>query len=170
MTSEAAAEHLPGMLDTTSDLDPVIHVIQLSLTPIFLLSAVGSLLGVFTTRLARVSDLVKSIADALNGDQITDDLARRRLEFLQRRTFALEIAVILGSVAGACTCGTVLALFLALLRAEATAAVLFILFGAAIVCTIGALAAFLAEVLYATRGIRVDVAHKFSRLDRSLLQ
>ena len=45
---------------------------------------------------------------------------------------------------------------------------LFALFGIAILCTIGALAAFLAEVLYATRGIRVEVAHKFERLDRGL--
>ncbi len=157
------------MLDT-SDLDPIVHVIQSSLTPIFLLTAVSSLLSVFTTRLARVSDLVKSLGDVADGNQITDVALRRRLHYLRRRSHALEFAVILGSIAGASTCGTVLALFLALLRARATAALLFILFGIAIICTIGALAAFLAEVLYATRGIRVDVAHKFERLDRSLLQ
>ena len=156
------------MLDT-SDLDPVVHVIQASLTPIFLLTAVAGLLGVFTTRLARISDLVKSLSEVVGANQVGDQVLRRRLGYLQRRSHALEIAVILASIAGACTCGTVLALFLALLRSRATGAVLFFLFGVAVVCTIGALGAFLAEVLYATRGIRVDVAHKFERLDRSYL-
>ena len=154
------------MLDT-SDLDPVIHIIQSSLTPIFLLTAVASLLGVFTTRLARVSDQVKTLAAAVESGGIGDVAVKRRLAFLRRRSHALEIAVILGSIAGACTCATVLALFLSLLRSRATSAILFTLFGAAIFATIGALAAFLAEVLVATRGIRADVAHKFERLDRS---
>ena len=152
----------------TSDLTPVIHVIQTSLTPIFLLSAIASLLGVFATRLARVSDLVKSLSDAAGTGEIGDALVRHRLDFLQRRTFALEIAVILASAGGASTCCTVLALYLALLRSQATGMVLFVLFGTSILCTIGSLGAFLAEVLYATRGVRVDVAHKFERLDRGL--
>lgn len=155
------------MLDT-SDLDPVVHVIQSSLTPIFLLSAVASLLSVFTTRLARVSDQVKALADVAGAGQVGDVVVKRRLAFLRRRSHALELAVILGSIAGGCTCGTVLALFLALLRARATSAILFVLFGIGILATIGALAAFLTEVLLATRGIRADVAHKFDRIDREL--
>ena len=155
------------MLDTT-DLDPVIHIIQSSLTPIFLLTAVASLLSVFTTRLARVSDQVKVLADVASDNRMNDVAVKRRLAFLRRRSHALEVAVILGSIAGACTCGTVLALFLALLRARATSAILFVLFGAGILCTIGALGAFLLEVLVATRGIRADVAHKFERIDKGL--
>ncbi len=155
------------MLDT-SDLDPVIHIIQSSLTPIFLLTAVASLLGVFTTRLARVSDQVKALAATVESGGISDVAVKRRLAYLRRRSHALELAVILGSLAGACTCGTVLSLFLSLLRARATSAIMFTLFGAGILATIGALAAFLVEVLFATRGIRADVAHKFERLDRSL--
>ena len=156
------------MLDT-SDLDPVVHIIQSSLTPIFLLTAVASLLGVFTTRLARVSDQVKALAGIVGDSRIGDVAIKRRLAFLRRRSHALEVAVILGSIAGACTCGTVLALFLALLRARATSVILFALFGAAILATIGALGCFLAEVLVATRGIRADVAHKFESIDRSLV-
>jgi Protein of unknown function (DUF2721) len=161
------AHHPRGMLDT-SDLDPVIHVIQSSLTPIFLLTAVASLLGVFTTRLARVSDQVKTLSATVESGGIDDVAIKRRLAFLRHRSHALEIAVILGSIAGACTCGTVLALFLSLLRARATSAILFTLFGAGILATIGALASFLAEVLVATRGIRADVAHKFERMDQTL--
>ena len=73
--------------------------------------------------------------------------------------------MILAALAGACTCGTVLALYLAFIRSRATAGVLFTLFGAGILCTIGALAAFLVEVLLASRGIRANVALKIGRFD-----
>lgn len=48
------------MLDfDTTGLDSIVRVIQSSLTSIFLLTAVANLLGVFTTRLARISDQVR---------------------------------------------------------------------------------------------------------------
>lgn len=91
------------------------------------------------------------------------NLSSRRLVHLRRRSHALDLAVILGSLAGACTCGTVLALFLGLLRTKTTVSLLFVLFGVAILCTIGALGAFLTEVLLASRGIRADVAQCANR-------
>jgi hypothetical protein len=42
-------------------LDLVAHVIQVALTPIFLLSGIATLLNVFSTRLARVADRVDQI-------------------------------------------------------------------------------------------------------------
>ena len=140
-----------------TDLDTVIHVIQTALTPIFLLTAVAGLLGVFTTRLARISDQVDSLASA--DPRTADDelFVRRRLTHLRRRSHALDIAVILGTLAGACTCGTALTLFLGALRSSATGAILFLLFGLALLFTIGALTAFLTEMLLAGKGIRATV-------------
>ena len=46
-------------LTTLSDVSPVTnaaHLIQTALTPVFMLSAIGTLLNVFNTRLSRVSD------------------------------------------------------------------------------------------------------------------
>ena len=145
------------MIETgSSNLDSVVHVIQLSLTPIFLLTAMASLLGVFTTRLARVSDQVKALAERCGGDK-PDAAVVRRLAYLKRRSLLLDAAVILGAVSGAFTCATVLALFLGTLRAAETQGILFTLFGLAILCIIGALGAFLFEVLLASRGIRETV-------------
>ena len=152
------------MFDPASDqLDSLVRVIQSSLAPVFLLTAVASLMGVFTTRLARISDQLKATVDKPGA--ATDPAVRRRLAYLGRRSHALDVAVILTAVAGACTCGTVLALFLGLLRSQATASLLFLLFGAAILCTIGALGAFLAEVLLASRGIRAEVAEHVERVE-----
>ena len=153
------------MLDTgSSNLDSVVHVIQLSLTPIFLLTAMASLLGVFTTRLARVSDQVKVLIDACGGNK-PDALLLRRLVYLKRRSLLLDIAVILGAISGAFTCVTVLTLFLGILRASATQTILFTMFGLAILCTIGALGAFLFEVLLASRGIRETVNANVQRVE-----
>ncbi len=153
------------MLDTgSSNLDSVVHVIQLSLTPIFLLTAMASLLSVFTTRLARVSDQVKALIDACGGNK-PDALLLRRLVYLKRRSLLLDIAVILGAISGAFTCVTVLTLFLGILRASATQTILFTMFGLAILCTIGALGAFLFEVLLASRGIREAVNANVQRVE-----
>ncbi len=151
-------------LDATG-LDSIVKVIQSSLTPVFLLTAVSSLLSVFTTRLARISDLVRTLSDIKTDDKHENEVIKVRLAYLRRRSHALDVAVILAALAGACTCGTVLALFLGLLRARATVTLLFILFGIAIICTIGALSAFLTEVLLASRGIRADVDKRVGRIE-----
>jgi hypothetical protein len=46
---------LPG-LDPGDAVDSVAHIVQVALTPVFLLSGIGTLLNVFNARLSRVSD------------------------------------------------------------------------------------------------------------------
>ena len=146
-------------------LDSVIHVIQTSLTPIFLLTAVAGLLGVFTTRLARISDQVEKLGETEASSRAEEAALRRRLAHLRCRSHTLDVAVILGALAGSSTCGTVLALFLGSLRARTTATILFVLFGLSICFTIGALGAFLTEMLLAGRGIRAEAARHEERYD-----
>ncbi len=150
---------------TSTDMTSVIHVIQTSLTPIFLLSAIAGLLGVFTTRLARISDQVTNLTTEMTAMSAVDPVVRIRLAHLRRRSHALDVAVFLAAVGGASTCFTVLTLFLGALKAAFIGQLLFWLFGAAIVCTIGALAAFLAEMLFAGQGLRAEVMVQHERLD-----
>ena len=141
-----------------SKLDDIAHLIQLALTPVFLLTGIGTLINVFSQRLARVADQVDKIAHALddpNGEPAHDTAAR--LASLKFRSLALDIAVILGAIAGAATCCAVLTLFVGALRDAGVAFALYTLFGAAIVCTIGALTAFLIEMLVASKFIRLQV-------------
>ena len=65
-----------GIQDTGSALDTVAHVIQVALTPIFLLSGIATLLNVFSTRLARVADRVESVAQEI-GDANATQAERR---------------------------------------------------------------------------------------------
>ena len=138
--------------------EDIAHVIQIALAPAFLLSALATLLNVFSTRLGRVADKVDAAAARLRSAD-SDETARlsRQLAFLRRRSFLLDGAVVLASAAGAMTGIAVLTLFVGALRDAATASVLFGCFGIALVCTVAAIAAFLAEILLAGRGIRDEV-------------
>ena len=55
------------MLDLDT-VESVAHVIQVALAPVFLLSGIASLLGVLSTRLARVADRVDALAEQLEAD------------------------------------------------------------------------------------------------------
>ncbi len=105
--------------------DPVLesaaHVVQLALTPVFLLSGVAALVNVFSTRLGRVSDQADKLAEQ-DGDEPGHDL---KLGLLHWRSRALDFAVILAALAGASTCGAALALFLGAVRGSAGASLLF---------------------------------------------
>ncbi|MBI0476421.1 DUF2721 domain-containing protein [Sphingomonas sp. MA1305] len=132
-------------------LDNAAHVIQLALTPVFLLTAVGSLLNVFSSRLARVVDRVHQMKrNAESADSA--ELARLRL-----RSQFLDAAVLAAAVAGALTCGAAATIFFGVLRDAATASVLFGLFGAALVAAIVALTCFAAEVLLSGRAVRAHI-------------
>jgi hypothetical protein len=130
-------------------LESAAHVVQLALTPVFLLSGVAALLNVFAARLGRVADQT----DRLAGEP-RSPARDRRLRVLRFRSTCLDWAVVLAALAGAATCGAVLTLFLGEIRVQAAAATLFGCFGAAIVLTTFALTAFVIEMLTAASGVR----------------
>ena len=148
-------------------LDDTAHVIQVALTPVFLLTGIATLLNVFGTRLARVSDQ----ADALSARVETAGEAeraalRRRFARLRLRSLILDVAVILAALGGIAICGAVLTLFVGALRDSTVANLLFALFGLAIVCTLSALAAFGIEMLIASRGLRQRLSGSASEAAR----
>ena len=59
---------------------------------------------------------------------------------------------------GAATCVSVLTLFVGALKEATVASVLFTTFGLAVLCTIGAIGAFTAEMLLAGSGMRATAA------------
>src|SRR5262249_24644631 len=104
MAGRSSGNRMPGLLNSEASLDLVAHVIQVALTPIFLLSGIATLLNMFATRLARVADLVVQSTKAMeqaNPDE-SADLARHLLR-LRRRSIALDAAVVLGAIAAAAT-------------------------------------------------------------------
>jgi hypothetical protein len=126
------------------------RVVQLSLSPIFLLSGIAALLSVFATRLGRVSDQADALAHAAEEGEDRDE----RLRVLRLRSRALDVAVVLAALGGVMTSGSVLVLFLGAVLGRSAADILFFVFGGAIVFTMVALVAFVVEMLLAAQGVR----------------
>lgn len=128
-------------------VDYAAHIVQLALTPIFLLTGVAQLLNVCTTRLGRVADRV----DLLTRDP---DGHVRQLKRLRLRSRILDVAVVLAALAGGLTCCAALTLFFAALRNAGAGSILLGLFGAALICAIGALTAFSVETILSGQSVR----------------
>jgi hypothetical protein len=139
-------------------VDSIAHVVQVALTPVFLLSGIGTLLNMFNTRLSRVSDHREHVNELLCGDAEGLDRMRLRahLARLHGRTTMLDASMILGGIGGASTCGAALVLFLGSLRNDAIATWLFVLLGLALGCTACALMTFLADSVLAWHGLRQE--------------
>ena len=141
-------------------LETTAHLIQVALTPVFLLSGIGTLLSVFSTRLGRVADRVDVLSQLMEGaDDATAFRLGVQLRRLQRRSLMLDVAVVLGTLAGAATCGATITLFVGALRNQETETILYAMFGFALCCTQAALTAFLVEMLMASRGLRHRAHH-----------
>ena len=140
------------------------HLIQLALTPVFLLTAIAGFLNVFTGRLARVADMVNAITGARAEGKPAPRGLLDNLESLRRRTLALQTAVLLGGASGAFTCAATFTIFVGNLGADLTL-LLLIEFALALVCLLGAVASFVAEMLIATRAMMARIAD--DRADRA---
>jgi hypothetical protein len=142
----------------------IAHLIQVALTPIFLISAIGVTLNVLTSRLARVVDRARAMEDRLQG---VDALARpttgegrelhRQLEVLARRARYINAAVTLITISALFIAFVVVMLFVnAFLRWDLSAfiAIMFIL---SMLSLCASLLAFLIEVRIATNTLRIGL-------------
>jgi hypothetical protein len=125
----------------------ITRVIQLAIAPVFLLTAIGTLIGALNIRLGRVVDRRRVLNERLRSvDADTAKDAREELELLARRSKLIYHAIFSAVTAALLVCLVVAVAFVgALLTIEPArvVAVLFILsMGALIIC----LAVFLREI------------------------
>jgi hypothetical protein len=137
-------------------LESAVHLIQVALTPVFLLSGIAALLNVYSARLARVADRLDELTVEHDRNGTTaGQVACAEIARLHRRSLVLDTTVVLGTVGAAATCMAILTLFLLALGNIAIAGPLLALFGVAIVCTLGSVAVFGVEMLLSSRGLRM---------------
>lgn len=149
---------LPLSEIATDSAGDVAHLIETALTPVFMLSGVGTLLNLFNTRSSRVSDQIEKASDLLGAEQ--DQAARGSLErqvvLLRRRIIVLDIAIMFGGLAGAMTCGAAFVLFFGTVRDASIALWLVGLFGAALLSTVAALGTFLGDCFLSWNSLRLE--------------
>ena len=137
----------------------IAHLIQIALTPIFLISAIGVTLNVLTSRLARIVDRARAMEDVLRQPAPTHDGRdlHAALRVLARRARYINAAITLITLSALFIALVVVMLFVnAFLRWDLSAfiACMFIL---SMLSLAAALSAFLREVRIATTTLRIGI-------------
>jgi Protein of unknown function (DUF2721) len=143
---------------TGDAIDSTAHIVQVALTPIFLLTGAGTLLNVFNARLSRVSDHSEHTAELLRASENEDERTRleAHLARLRQRLLALDASIALTGLGGAATCGTAFILFLGGVQDKGVVSWLVTSFAVALLCVVGGLAAFMVDTLLAWHGRRQE--------------
>jgi len=139
-------------------IDSAVQNIQLAITPVFLLTAIGTMLAVLTSRLGRVVDRARQLEDELqttpeNPDRLA--AARSDLAVLDRRMAAVNTAIALCTAAAFLVCIVIAILFISELTSFAATNTVTGLFLAAITLLAIGLLFFLREVRIALTTVRV---------------
>jgi CBS domain containing-hemolysin-like protein len=143
---------------TTQSVD-IAHLIQVALTPIFLISAIGVTLNVLTSRLARIVDRARAMEDRLLRSDTTQhgrDL-HAQLKIMARRSRWINAAITLITLSALFIALVVVLLFVnAFLRWDLSAFIagMFIM---SMLTLAAALLAFLIEVRIATTTLRIGM-------------
>jgi hypothetical protein len=143
-------------MDIASDVTTIAHVIQLSIAPVFLLTAVGAMLGVLSNRLSRAVDRARSLesrAKTVPGDE--ELTLRRQLTVLNRRIRMIYRAMVLCAVCALLICSVIVTAFASTLAGAVLAVPIAVLFIAAMLAFIGALLLFLREVHLAISTLQI---------------
>lgn len=130
-----------------SSLGDIAHVIQLAIAPVFLLTAVGTLLSVLTNRLGRAVDRRRVLASRLPElDATIAALATGELDYIARRVKLVYTAISLAVTGALLICLLIALAFIdafVLLNLAKGIATLFVL---AMLALIGSLSVFLREI------------------------
>jgi len=136
-------------------INNITHVIQLSVAPVFLLTAVGTIITALTNRLGRAVDRRRVLEDklpALSGK--SEELAHGELDALERRIRTIYIATLLSVLCGLFVCLSISLAFFDALVARDLAWAVAVLFVLAMFALIGALMMILHEVVIAVTAPR----------------
>ena len=95
------------------EISPIAHVIQLSVAPVFLLSGIGAILAVMTSRLGRIIDRARALEERLESappDRVA--LLEADLDTLTRRARLIGPAITLCTATALLVCMVIAVLFL----------------------------------------------------------
>lgn len=136
----------------------IVHIIQLSVAPVFLIAGIGALLNVMTQRLARVIDrsrkLEEIVRDEPQGEPRDEHVAELRA--LDRRMRRVNWAISLSTLAALLVCMVIVTLFASELVQFDLSRMVALLFIGTMLALIAALILFFLEISIAIRTLRVS--------------
>jgi hypothetical protein len=137
-----------------TNITDITRVIQLAVAPVFLLTAIGTLITALNTRLGRAVDRRRVVQQLLEtGPAASDDL-RFELKQIQRRTHLIYLAILAAVTAALLVCLVVASAFLAALFSIDFSQFVAVLFILAMCALIVSLALFLREIFVAVNFVR----------------
>ncbi len=137
-------------------VEAIAHVIQLAVAPVFLLMAIGGMLGVLAGRISRIIDRARTLEVRL--DSAAPERAagyHRELGVLARRARLMNIAISLTTVAALLIATLIVALFAGAFMALDSSTPVGILFVGAMVAFCAAIVCFLREIYLTTSNLRI---------------
>ncbi|AFL74419.1 DUF2721 domain-containing protein [Thiocystis violascens] len=138
-----------------SPLAAIAHVIQLAVAPVFLLTGIGGILAVMTSRLSRIVDRARVLEAHTSTNAEHQDRVQQELATLSRRAKLISVSIGLCTVTALLVSTVIAILFLgSFLTFDASLAVA-LLFVAAMLAFIAALLSFLREVFLAIASLQI---------------
>lgn len=140
----------------TSSTTQIAQIIQLAVAPVFLLAGIGAFLNVCAGRLSRIVDRARSIEPrvfASRGEEHDRVIAEIRI--LDRRMGMVSQAVFLSVLSALLTCAVIILLFAAGLTGAHFGTAIALLFIASMFAIGGGFAIFLVETRLGSRSVRI---------------
>lgn len=155
----------------TSSTTQVAQIIQLSVAPVFLLAGIGAFLNVCAGRLSRIVDRARNLEPrvfASKGEEHDRVIAEIRV--LDRRMALVSRAIFLSVLSAMLTCAVIILLFAAVLTGAHFGTAIALLFIAMMLAIGGGFAIFLIETRLGSRSVRIGsnvLGHEAERDDDS---
>ena len=145
----------------------IVQTIQLALTPVFMLVAIGNIMNILSSRLARIVDrsrVLQQMHPETAGPE--HDAVVREIRLVARRIHLIGRAILLLVMASLCVGVTVVLLFVEDMAADDLKPLVSMMFVASLALLIGALLRFLRETREATAALRIP--EPYLELERNL--
>ena len=145
------------------EITQLTRILQLSITPVALISGVGLLLLSMTNRLGRVIDRSRDTRALMRSAESDDVAPTEELSLLLRRARLLLYAIALVTSSMFLAVLMVVALFAMHFFAGSLYTIILLLFGLCLTCLVAATACFLSDVILSIRWLRVSLGHRMTQ-------
>ena len=139
-------------------LTDISHVIQLAIAPVFMLTAIGTVLNVLAGRLGRAVDRRRVLVAALPKLEVAvADVARDEVSFEIRRIRLIYVAITMAVLSALLICLLIALAFIDAFTAADFAKLIAVLFILAMIALIASLTIFLREIFISINSPRAPV-------------
>ena len=139
-------------------LTQIARAIQLSVAPVFLLTAIGTTIAVLINRLARIVDRARILEERMVSTPAQgEDAIHSELAQLSQRAKLVNLSITLGTVCAILICLMIASMFIGVFLSLNLAVFVSLLFVAAMFVFIGALLAFLREIFIVIKTVRIGM-------------